>query len=80
MSILKSQLDHNNNINQLPDQNHNAFHPLTFMVSQENDDVLCYPQAMKSDDSDLFKEAMEEEMNSFKDEKIFKLIPIYGKP
>ena len=43
MSIFKAQLDYGNIINQLPDQTHNTFHPLTFMASQANDDILHYP-------------------------------------
>ena len=59
MSILKAQLDHDNIINQLLDQIHNAFHPLTHVASQEINDFLHYPQDIKADDSDVFKESME---------------------
>ena len=34
---------------------------------------------MKADGSDLFKEVMEKKVNSFKDDKIFKLITIFEK-
>ena len=64
---IACELDNDNIFNQLPDQTHNAYHPSTFMSSQENNYVLHYAQATKENDSNLFKEGMEKEVNSFKD-------------
>ena len=80
ISILKAQTDYENILNILPDGTNNKFHPLMFIASQANTDVLYYHQAMKADDAKFFKNAMEVEIKSFKEEKIFKLILKTDKP
>ena len=80
MSILKAQMQHDHIINELPDNTNNNIHPLTYMASQANTDVLYYHQAMKADDANFFKEAMDVEIKSFNDENIFTLMPISNKP
>ena len=49
------------------------------MALQANQDVLYYYQVMSTEDSNLFKEAMKKEVNSFIEEKIFQIIPLKDK-
>ena len=79
-SIFNAQIDHNCMINKLPDEKFNEIHPFSYVASKANDDVLHYYQAMQSDDADSFREVMGIEIESFKEEKIFDIIPIRNKP
>ena len=49
------------------------------MASKTNNDVLHYHQAMNAEDADSFREAMEKEFDSFKQEKMFKLLLLRDK-
>ena len=58
----------------------NAMHPLSHVVSKANNDVLFLHQAMKADDADDFRKAMGKEVKSFKDANTFGLVPLQNKP
>ena len=62
-----------------PYETFNQMYPLSLMASQANEDVLYYHQAIKAEDSAQFREAMLKEINSFKKEQIFELIPLKNK-
>ena len=80
ISIFRAQMDYHQEIHSLADNTFNNLHPLSFMASKANNDVLYYHQAMKADDADEFRKAMKKEINSFKDEKIFELMLLNKKP
>ena len=63
-----------------PDKTLNKCNQFTLLASQSNENVLCYHQSMKADDSIQFKEAMCKEIENFKKEKIFEVIPVKDKP
>ena len=67
-------------LNSLPGNTLNGMCPLVLVVSQANDDGLCHHQAMKANNADSFREAMDKEIQSFKDEGTFELIPSHKKP
>ena len=46
------------------------------MVSKANKDVLYYHQAMKANDADDFWKVISKEIESFKEEEIFELVPL----
>ena len=73
-------MDYHQEIHSLADNTFNNLYPLLFIASKANNNVLYYHQAMKTDDVDEFRKAMKEEINSFKDEKIFELILLSKKP
>ena len=80
ISIFKAKIDHYNTINVLLDNSINDIHSLSCVTSQVNNNVLYYHQAMQSDNSDTFREAIAKEISSFKEGKIFEIIPIESKP
>ena len=43
------------------------------MVSEANQDVLYYDQAMKAEDLDQFREAINKEIDSFKEKEILEV-------
>ena len=47
ISIFKAQLEYHNNLNALHDKTYNDFHPLSFVASAANEDVIYYDQAMQ---------------------------------
>ena len=58
---------------------YNDFYPLLFLASQANKDILYFYEATKAKDLDCFKNAIIEEIFSFKKEKIFSIIPLNQK-
>ena len=80
VSIFKVQINHHNTINVLPDNSVNNIHPLSYVASHANNNVLYYHQVMQSDNSDAFRKAIDKEISSFKEENIFEIIPIEFKP
>ena len=79
-SMFQAQMKCNEIANLFPDKTLNKHRPLTLLAPQANEDVLCYHQTMKNDDGIQFKEGMDEEIDNFKQEKIFKLIPLKDRP
>ena len=57
----------------------NDIHPLSFMASEANQDILYYHQVIKAEDSNQFREAMSKEIDSFKEKEIFEVIPLKDK-
>ena len=55
-SMIKAQTSFHESMNVLEDNTFNNLHPLTYLVSTANEDVICFHEAMKADDSTLFKE------------------------
>ena len=65
--------------NLFSDKTANYMHPLSYLASQANEDVLCYHQEMKAEDSLSFREAKNSEIQSFKKEGVLELTPINNK-
>ena len=54
----------------------NKFHTLTFVAgTKTNHNVLSHREAMKSEDHELFAQAMEEEIERIVDKDIFEVVP-----
>ena len=62
----------NESVNVTQDNAGDKMHPLSYLVSTENDDVLYYHEVMKAVDSSLFRDTMVTEFQNFKSEQIFK--------
>ena len=58
----------------------NIIHPLSYIASKVNNDILYFYQAIKAEDADDFRKAMRKEIKSFRDADIFELIPLQNKP
>ena len=69
-SMLKSQASCHESIKILEDKTRNQLHPLTYLESTANEDVMCFHEAMKADDSIVFKEGMASQTNNFKEESV----------
>ena len=57
----------------------NGIHPLFYLASQANEDVLYCYQAIKAENPSSFSEVMNSEVESFKKQGTFELIPINNK-
>ena len=80
ISFFKAQLDYDREINKLPDGSNNAFQPFAYHADQSNNDTLYYGQAMKAEDADDFKAAMNKEVKDLYEADVFDIIPIEDKP
>ena len=72
-SMIKTQTSCHESINALEDKTFNNLHPLTYFVSTANEDMLCFNEAMKADDSTPFKEEMAKEIKKIQRREYFQV-------